>query len=72
MRTTLTINDKLYKIVKRNALDEGISVSDYIQKELTYTVLEDAEDLDEITRRQNEPTITHKELMRQFKAEGLL
>lgn len=72
MRTTMTINDKLYQALKRRALDSGESVSSLVEDALVGQILEDVADIEEAERRRSEVTISHDELVRQFKAEGLL
>ena len=68
----MTINDKLYMLVKRRALDAGVSVSEFVQGALMAQVLEDTYDMEEVERRLREPTITHDQLVKELKAEGLL
>jgi hypothetical protein len=72
MRTTMTINDKLYKQVRRSALESGVTVSKYVEDALMVQVLEDTYDMEELERRLKEPTITHAQLVKELKAEGLL
>ena len=72
MRTTMTINDKLYLQLKRRALDAGVSVSSYVEDAIKYQILEDIEDLEVVHQREKEPTYSFEELVKEFKAEGLL
>lgn len=72
MRTTMTINDKLYKQLKRRSFDSGVSVSRYVEDAIKYQLLEDLEDLDSVRERADEPTYSFDELVKEFKAEGLL
>lgn len=68
----MTINDKLYLELKRRAFDAGVSVSSYVEDAIKYQLLEDMEDLEALKQRQNEPTYSFDELVKEFKAEGLL
>lgn len=68
----MTINDKLYLELKRRALDAGVSVSSYVEDAIKYQILEDIEDLETVKKRENEPTYSFDELVKEFKAEGLL
>lgn len=68
----MTINDKLYSELKRRAFDAGVTVSAYVEDAIKYQLLEDAEDLEKVRKRANEPTYSFDELVKEFKAEGLL
>ena len=68
----MTINDKLYKQVRRSALESGVTVSKYVEDALMVQVLEDTYDMEELERRLKESTITHAQLVKELKAEGLL
>ena len=72
MRTTTTINDKLYYQLKKRAVDSGVTVSQYIEEAIKNQLLEDIEDLEAIEKRSNEPTYSFDDLVAEFKAEGLL
>lgn len=72
MRTTVTINDTLYKAVKQRALDSDESVSSVIENAIKYQVLEDLEDLEDAKKRANEVSYSFNELVDELKAEGLL
>ena len=68
----MTIDDKLYKQLKRRALDSGTSISSYVSDAIRYQILEDVEDLEAVQQRQDEPTYSFDALVREFKAEDLL
>ncbi len=68
----MTINDKLYRELKRRALDAGVTVSSYVEDAIKYQILEDAEDLEAVRERHDEPSYSFDELVKEFKAEGLL
>lgn len=44
----MTINDKLYKQVRRSALESGVTVSKYVEDALMVQVLEDTYDMEEL------------------------
>lgn len=68
----MSIDDKLYLQLKRRALDSGVSVSSYVENAIRYQILEDFEDLEDVQKRANEPTYSFAQLVKEFKAEGLL
>lgn len=72
MRTTITINDKIYRALKVRAAQTNESISALVEDAVKYQLLEDLEDLEDAKRRQNEPTASFDELVKEFKAEGLL
>lgn len=72
MRTTVTINDKLYKALKQRALDSDETVSTVIENAIKYQVLEDLEDLEDAKKRAKEASYSFDELVGELKAEGLL
>lgn len=68
----MTINDKLYTQLKRQSFDSGVSVSRYVEDAIKYQLLEDFEDLEAVRERADEPTYSFDQLVKEFKAEGLL
>jgi hypothetical protein len=72
MRTTITINDKLYRTLKLRAVESDETVSKYIEDAIKYQLLEDLEDLEDVKKRENESTQSFNDLVAEFKAEGLL
>jgi predicted DNA-binding protein len=72
MRTTITINDKLYKVLKVQAAQTGESLSSLVEDAIKYQLLEDAEDIAIAKSREKESTYSFDELVKEFKAEGLL
>lgn len=72
MRTTITINDKLYKALKIQAVESGSTISSLVEDAVKYQILEDLGDIEEAKRRENEPTYSFDELVAEFKREGLL
>lgn len=72
MRTTITINDKLFRALKMRAAESSESISAIVEDALKYQMLEDLEDIEEAKKRVNEPTHSFDELVAEFKKEGLL
>ena len=72
MRTTITINDKLFRLLKMRAADTDESISQLVEHAIKYQVLEDFEDIEDAAKREDEPTYSFDDLVLQFKTEGLL
>lgn len=72
MRTTIVINDKLYKLLKQRSLDTGETVSGLVEDAVTQQLLEDAEDIEDALKAKNEPTYSFNILVQTFRDEGLL
>jgi hypothetical protein len=72
MRTTITINDKLFRILKMRAAESDESVSQLVEDAVKYQVLEDFEDIEDAVEREHESAYSFDDLVSKFKAEGLL
>lgn len=72
MRTTITLNDKLYRALKIQAAESNESISAIVEDALKYQLLEDLEDLQTVKERENEPTLSLDEFVKDLKADGLL
>jgi predicted transcriptional regulator len=72
MRTTITINDKLLRTLKLRAAESDTSVSAIVEDAVKYQMLEDFEDIEDAQSRADEPQYSFNELVKQYKAEGLL
>lgn len=72
MRTTVTINDTLFKALKQRALDTDQTVSNVIEDAVKYQVLEDLEDIEDAYQRADEINQPFAKLVGELKAEGLL
>jgi predicted DNA-binding protein len=72
MRTTLTIDDRVYMRLKRRAFESGRTVSNYVEDAIIYQLLEDTEDLEDVQKRQHEPVYSFDTLVKELKTEGLL
>ncbi len=72
MRTTITINDKLFRTLKLRAAQSDKSVSALVEDAVKYQILEDFEDIEDTQSRADEEEYSFDELVKQYKAEGLL
>lgn len=72
MRTTITLNDKIYKALRIRAAESGESVSAVIENAVKEQVLEDLEDLQIVKQRENESAIDFHAFVKELKADGLL
>ena len=72
MRTTVTINDKVFRALKQRALYSNVSLSALVEDAVMHQVLEDAKDIEDALKRESEPSRSFHDLVREFEAEGLL
>ena len=72
MRTTITLNDNIYKALRIRAAESGETVSAVIEDAIKEQVLEDLEDLQVAKERENESAIDFKLFVKELKADGLL
>jgi hypothetical protein len=72
MRTTITINDKLFRLLKMRAAETDSSLSDLVEQAVTYQVLEDIEDIEDAAKALEGPMYPFEDVMAEFRAEGLL
>lgn len=72
MRTTISINDKLFRSLKMRAAETDQSISAIVEDALKYQLLEDAEDIEDASKRSGERELTFSELVATYKSEGLL
>ncbi len=72
MRTTITINDKLFRSLKMRAVESDKSVSALVEDAVKYQVLEDFEDIEDAQKRDSEKEYSFDDLVKEYKAEGLL
>jgi len=72
MRTTITINDTLFRALKMRAVESDGSVSKLVEDAVKYQILEDMEDIEDAKVHENEPSYSFDNLVASFKAEGLL
>ena len=72
MRTTITLNDKIYKALRIRAAESGETISAVVEDAVKEQVLEDLDDLQTVKKRENEPAIDFKTFVKELKADGLL
>jgi len=72
MRTTITLNDKVFKALKLRALTSEESMSKLVEDAVKYQLLEDSEDIEDALVRSNERILSFDALVKEFQAEGLL
>jgi len=72
MRTTITLNDKLFRALKMRVAESDETISRLIEEAIKYQVLEDLEDIEDAKKREQETEYSFDSLVKQFKAEGLL
>lgn len=72
MRTTVTLNDKIYRALKLRAAESDETISTLVEDAVKYQILEDLDDLQAVKDRENEPTMPFDEFVKELKADGLL
>jgi len=72
MRTTITINDTVFRALKMRAIESDESISKLVENAVKYQLLEDLEDIEDAKSRANEPSYSFNDLVAKFKAEGLI
>jgi len=72
MRTTITINDTIFRALKMRAIEADESVSKLVEDAVKYQILEDLEDIEDANAREKESIYSFDDLVAQFKAEGLI
>lgn len=71
MRTTITLNDTVFRALKLRAVETDGSISQLVEDAVKYQLLEDLEDIEDAQKREGEPTHSFADLVKDFKAEGL-
>ena len=72
MRTTITLNDNVYKALRIRAAESGETVSAVVEDAVKEQVLEDLDDLQTVKERENESAIDFKTFVKELKSDGLL
>jgi predicted CopG family antitoxin len=72
VRTTISIDEELHRLLKLKALESSRSVSDLINEIARDAFREDLEDLKTIEERRGEGTVGFEELLAELEAEGRL
>jgi Arc/MetJ-type ribon-helix-helix transcriptional regulator len=71
-RTTIYLNPDLHKALRLKAIDSEKSVSELVNEAVRLALAEDAEDLLAFEERKDEPVISHEEMMKRLKKDGLI
>ena len=72
VRTTVTFEDDVLKLLKLKAVETSHSVSELVNQLVLDAFREDSEDLKAFRERQNEETISLETFMQQLEADGKL
>ncbi len=72
MRTTISLNDKIYKALRIRAAESGESISAVIGDAIKEQVLEDLDDLRTAKERENETAIDLRTFVKELEDDGLL
>jgi len=72
MRTTITMNDTIFRTLRIRAAESDETVSKLIEDAVKYQILEDLEDIEYAKATENEPTYSFDDVVAKFKSEGLL
>ncbi len=71
-RATIYLEPDIHKLLKLKAAETSSSISEIVNDLLRAEFLEDAEDIQSIKERINEPTISYETLLKELKDEGRL
>ncbi len=66
MRTTITLNDKLFRTLKMRAAETDETVSKLVEDAVKYQILEDFEDIEDALKRAKEPVRSFDALVKQL------
>ena len=72
VRTTVTFEDDVLKLLKLKAVETSHSVSELVNQLVLDAFREDSEDLKAFRERENEETISLEKFMQQLEADGKL
>ena len=72
VRTTITIEENLLKLLKLKAVETSQSVSSLINDAVHALLLEDKEDLEAFEKRKNEETISYEAMLKELRRDGKL
>ena len=72
IRTTVTFDNDILKLLKLKALETSYSVSELINELVIDAFREDNEDLKIFEERKNEETISFESFMKQLESDGKL
>jgi len=72
VRTTVTLEDELIKLLKLKALENSSTVSTLLNEIVTEAFRQDSDDLQTIKERENEPSISFESFLDELRADGRL
>ena len=72
VRTTVTFEDDVLKLLKLKAVETSYSVSELVNQLVLDAFREDSEDLKAFRERESEETISLENFMQQLEADGKL
>ena len=72
IRTTVTFDDDILKLLKLKAIETSSSVSDLVNKLVLDAFREDRDDLNVFDEREKEETISFESFMQKLEADGKL
>jgi predicted DNA-binding protein len=70
MRTTLNIDDKVFKRLKAHSVAQSVTMSSYVEQAVINQMLEDLEDIEDAEARASEVSISYDQLVSSLKADG--
>ena len=72
VRTTVTLDDDLLKLLKLKALETSTSVSTLLNEILEDAFVQDSDDLQAFKERENESSISFESFLEELRADGRL
>lgn len=72
IRTTVTFEDDLLKLLKLKAVETSHSVSELLNDIVSDAFREDSEDLRAFDERKDEPTVSFESFLKQLESDGKL
>ncbi|WP_456452569.1 hypothetical protein [Hydrogenimonas sp.] len=72
VRTTITIEEELLKLLKLKAIETSQSVSSLVNEALYALFMEDKEDLEAFEKRKNEETVSYEAMLKELERDGKL
>ena len=71
-RSTIYFDPEIHRALRIKAAETEHSISDLVNEAVRYTLLEDAEDLEAIRAREDEPLYSFEEVVKELKNSGKL
>ena len=72
VRTTISFDDELLKLLKLKAVETSHTVSELVNEMVLSAFKEDREDLKIFEARRDEPTVSFESFLKQMEADGKL